>query len=121
MARRYYPRSHSNDHCASQPCRDPGGTDSLGAAPIQELHAKIDALRAELAEVKQLLTAERGEVVKEAYTVEEVAKKTDLACYTIRQACNTKRIKGAHKGRDRAWRIPHAALTDLLTNGLPPK
>ena len=69
-------------------------TDSLGTAPLQELHSKIDALQAELAEVKQLLTAERGEVIKEAYTVEEVAKRTDLAPYTIRQACNTKRIKG---------------------------
>lgn len=96
--------------------------DSLGTAPIQELHSKIDALRAELAEVKQLLTAERGEVIKEAYTVEEVAKKTGLSEYTIREeGCNKGRIEGAYKGRDRKWRIPHAALTDLLTNGLPPK
>ncbi len=57
---------------------------------------------------KQLLIAERGEVVKEAYTVEEVAKRTDLARYKIRQACNTKRIIGAYKGQDRAWRIPYA-------------
>jgi hypothetical protein len=89
---------------------------------FQELHSKIDALRAELAEVKQLLTAERGEVIKEAYTVEEVAQKTGLSEYTIREeGCNKRRIQGAYKGRDRKWRIPHAALTDLLTNGLPPK
>lgn len=90
--------------------------------PLQELHSKVDALRAELAEVKQLLTAERGEVIKEAYTVEEVARKTGLSEYTIREeGCNKGRIEGAYKGRDRKWRIPHAALTDLLTNGLPPK
>ena len=96
-------------------------TDSLGTAPLQELHSKIDALRAELAEVKQLLTAERGEVIKEAYTVEEVAKKTDFARYTIRQACNTKRIKGAYKGQDQAWRIPHATLIEIINDGLPPE
>jgi hypothetical protein len=95
---------------------------SRGGASLQELNSKIDALRAELAEVKQLLTAERGEVIKEAYTVEEVAKRTGLSEYTIREeGCNKGRIEGAYKGRDRKWRIPHAALMDLLTNGLPPK
>ena len=60
--------------CQPAPPTPHAATGSLDIAPLQELHSKIDALRAELAEVKQLLTAERGEVIKEAYTVEEVAK-----------------------------------------------
>ena len=86
---------------------------------LDQIEAGIADLRMEIAEIKELLTAERGEVIKEAYTVEEVAKKTSLAPYTIRQACNTKRIKGAYKGRDRAWRIPHAELLAIQNNGLP--
>jgi len=74
-----------------------------------------------LLELHQLLTADRGEVVKEAYTVTEVAQRTRLASYTIRQACNTGRIKNAFKGDDRAWRIPHAALLDILNHGLSAK
>jgi hypothetical protein len=78
-------------------------------------------IKTELAQIKELLTAQKGEVVKEAYTVEEVAKKTSYKPFTIRQACNKRRIKGAYKGKDHAWRIPHDSLLDLLTNGLPPE
>jgi excisionase family DNA binding protein len=113
LAGAFVPASLTDTHAA---------TGSHDIDPLQELHSKIDALRAELAEVKQLLTAERGEVVKEAYTVEEVAERTGLSEYTIREeGCNKGRIEGAFKGRDRKWRIPHATLMDLLTNGLPPK
>jgi len=83
------------------------------------LQAQLDDVKSELAEIKLLLTAERGEVVKEAYTVEEVAKKTGYALFTLRQACNKGRIEGTYKGRDRAWRIPHAVVQDILNNGLP--
>ena len=65
--------------------------------------------------------AVRGEVVKEAYTVEEVAKKTKLSKFTIRQACNKGRIKEAYKGKDGAWRITHASLLEILNYGLPPE
>jgi hypothetical protein len=90
-------------------------------ATIKSLKADMTDVKTELAQIKELLTAARGEVVKEAYTVEEVAKKTKFKPYTIRQACNKGRMQGAYKGRDHAWRIPHASLLDLLTNGLPPE
>jgi len=41
--------------------------------------------------------------------------------FTIRQACNKPRIAGAYRARDNAWRIPHAALIEIMTNGLPPE
>jgi hypothetical protein len=90
-------------------------------AAIKSLKADITEIKTELAQIKELLTAQKGEIVKEAYTVEEVAKKANYRPFTIRQACNKGRIKGAYKGKDHAWRIPHASLLDLLTNGLPPE
>lgn len=94
------------------------------AGPIiaaDQIHSELAAIRAEVAEIKTLLTVERGEVVKEAYTVAEVAGKTKLTPWTIRQACNKQRVKGAYKGRDRGWRIPHAALVEIIKDGLPPE
>jgi len=88
-------------------------------AVIKSLKADVTEMKSELAEIKQLLAAEQGEIVKEAYTVEEVAKKTNYALFTIRQACNKGRIRDARKGRDGAWRIPHASLLDIINNGLP--
>lgn len=110
--------------------RGNGNTVQPNAAPLEmletrlpkldELESGISDLRTELAEIKELLVAERGEIMKESYTVEEVAKKTKLASYTIRQACNTGRIQGAYKARDRAWRIPHSTLLTIQNEGLPP-
>jgi hypothetical protein len=88
---------------------------------IKSVKSDMTEIKTELAQIKELLTAQKGEVVKEAYTVEEVAEKTKYKPFTLRQACNKGRIKGAYKGRDHAWRIPHASLLDLLTNGLPPE
>ena len=90
-------------------------------AAIKSIKADMAEIKTELAQIKELLTAQKGEVVKEAYTVEEVVNKTKFKSFTIRQACNKGRIKGAYKGRDHAWRIPHASVLDLLTNGLPPE
>ena len=84
-----------------------------------EILSELAAIRAEVAEIKTLFSIARGEVIKEAYTVEEVAKRIGLAPYTVRQACNKKRIKTAYKGRDRAWRIPHAELLAIQNDGMP--
>jgi len=97
------------------------GLSSDDRASLKGLKSDLAEVKTELAKVMELLTAERGEVVKEAYTVDEVAKKTKYRPYTIRQACNKRRIAGAYKARDDAWRIPHAALIDIINNGLPPK
>lgn len=94
---------------------------SADAASVQGLKADVAEIKTQLANVTELLTADRGEAVKEAYTVEEVAKKTKFRPFTIRQACNKRRIASAYKARDNAWRIPHAALIDIMTNGLPPE
>ena len=90
-------------------------------AALKSLKADMAEIRVALSQITELLAAERGEVVREAYTVEEVSRKTKFKPFTIRQACNKGRIKGAYKGRDHAWRIPHASLLDVLTNGLPPE
>jgi len=95
------------------------GLSSEDRTTLKAMKGDLTQLKAELAQIKELLTAERGEVLKEAYTVEEVAAKTKYKPFTLRQACNKGRIKGAYKGRDHAWRIPQASLLDILSNGLP--
>jgi len=86
---------------------------------LKDLKGDLAQVKAELAQIKEMLTAQKGEVLKEAYTVEEVAEKAKYKPFTIRQACNKGRIKGAYKGRDGAWRVPHASLLDIINNGLP--
>jgi hypothetical protein len=94
---------------------------SADEASLQGLKADVAEIKPQLAKVMELPTAERGEVVREAYTVEEVAKKTKFRPFTIRQACNKRRVAGAYKARHNAWRIPYAALIDIMTNSLPPE
>ena len=95
------------------------GLGKVDKVALQEVKADVRQIKIEMAEIKQLLTAERDEVIKEAYTVREVAERTKYKPFTIRQACNKGRIAGAYKGKDHAWRVPNVSLRDILTNGLP--
>jgi hypothetical protein len=95
------------------------GLSSEDRTTLEDLKGDLAQVKADLARIKELLTAQKGEVVKEAYSVEEVAEKTKYKPFTIRQACNKGRIKGAYKGRDGAWRVPHGSLLDIINNGLP--
>ena len=94
-----------------------GGTDIMPGlsredrTALKDLKGDLSQVKADLAQIKELLSADRGEVVKEAYTVEEAATRTKYKPFTLRQACNKGRIKGAYKGRDHAWRIPHASFS----------
>jgi hypothetical protein len=100
------------------PAHDPAPpTGSPNQNDNHKLEGKLSNIEAELAELKSLVIAEKGEVVKEAYTVKEVATKTGLSPYTVRGACKH-RIKGAYKARDESWRIPHESLVDIRNNGL---
>jgi hypothetical protein len=95
------------------------GLSSEDRTTLNDLKGDLAQVKAELAQIKEMLTAQKGEVVKEAYTVEEVAERTKYKPFTVRQACNKGRVKGAYKGRDGAWRIPRASLLDIVNNGLP--
>ncbi len=102
-----------------RPAHDPAPpTGSPNQNDNHKLEGKLSNIEAELAELKSLITAEKGEVVKEAYTVKEVARKAGLSEFTIRHACNKGRIKGAYKAKDGRWRIPHESLVDIRNNGL---
>ena len=111
---------------AVQPLRPSGkdlvpGLSSEDRKHLRNVESDIAEMKAELVQIKELLSADRGEVVKEVYTVDEAAEKTKYQPFTIRQACNKGRIKEAYKGRDHAWRIPRASLLDIVSNGLPPE
>jgi hypothetical protein len=53
---------------------------------------------------------------KQSYTVEEVADRTGLAPWTIRQACN-KQLISAEKVNEK-WRITHSELVRVQNNGI---
>lgn len=53
---------------------------------------------------------------KQSYTVDEVADRTGLAAWTIRQACN-KHLISAEKVNEK-WRIPHSELVRVQNNGI---
>ena len=59
-------------------------------------------------------------VVKEGYTVEEVAERLGRRPWTVRQWCNKGLAKGKKvhgKGRTGEWRIPHEELLRLQADG----
>jgi excisionase family DNA binding protein len=89
----------------------------------ESIFEQQDAMCQQLGELRELIVQEKGEIVKEFYSTREVAKRTGLAEYTIRQACNTGRIDAekAGNGKGSEWRIPHATLQQLLQSGLPSK
>lgn len=67
----------------------------------------------------RLLAIESRLTPQQAYSVEDVAELTGYAEWTLRQACNQGRIRGAYKASNRSWRIPHASLEDIKAKGLP--
>ena len=60
-------------------------------------------------------------VVKESYTIDEVAKRLGRSEWTVRQWCNKGQVpdsvKVPGKGRTGEWRIPHEAVTRLESQG----
>jgi excisionase family DNA binding protein len=97
------------DRLDPQPSTAPNQTDGLAE------------IKSELAAIKNWLVSNPpvSEGEKQWYTVAEVAARTNLENWTIRQACNKGRIAGAKKlGDSRQWRIPHNALVTILNEGL---
>jgi transposase len=72
----------------------------------------------------QLTAAQSLNVVKEAYTTEEVAKRLHRSEWTVRNWCNKGQVKGARKvrgnGRTGEWRISHEAVLHLQSHGPAP-
>jgi hypothetical protein len=75
-------------------------------------------IRADLA----LLTQQR--TVKEAYTVEEAAKKLGKAAFTVREWCRQERVhaekRACGRGQSQEWKITHAELLRIQNEGLLP-
>lgn len=71
--------------------------------------------------LERLEKAHELTIQKEAYTTSEAAERLGRSEWTVRQWCNKNQIDGAHKirgkGRTGEWRIPHAALVRLHTEG----
>lgn len=80
----------------------------------------VQRIENQLSELRLLLErSHRLMLVKEWYTVDEAAEKTGYTAWTIRQACNKGRIKGAKKNtRSSKWRIPHESVKQVENEGL---
>jgi hypothetical protein len=66
--------------------------------------------------IETLIACVLWPVVKDTYTVEEVADRTRYGRWTLRQACN-KGVITAEKVNDQ-WRIPHAEMVRIENQGI---
>jgi hypothetical protein len=87
--------------------------------PAAETPDRLAGVEAQVGEILEILRKRPcDEPERAAYTVKEVADRTTYKAWTIRNACNTGRIR-AEKGGDGNWRIPHEELVNIQNNGLP--
>jgi hypothetical protein len=102
----------------------PGGGEAVSAPRESDVLPEprtdqLAKLESQVAEIRDLLKRQINTgVAREVYSVNEVADRTGYKPWTIRQACNRKRLK-ATKGDDGRWRIPHEELIRLQEQGLP--
>ena len=101
--------------CQGNAASAPRDSDPLPEPPSDQ----ITKLKNQVAEIRDLLKRQINTgVVREFYSVNEVADRAGYERWTIRQACNKGRIK-ATKGDDGRWRVPHEELVRLQEQGLP--
>jgi excisionase family DNA binding protein len=86
------------------------------ADSLAELRAIGDRLEQRLTAVERRLEAG---TVREAYTTEQAAERLGLSAWSVRQACNTGRVRGEKTANGRGWRIPHDELLRVELEGLP--
>ena len=87
---------------------------SAGVTPDQ-----LAELKSGIAELKRLFKSQQaGQDEKEWFSVNEVAELTSFREWTIRDACNKRRIS-AEKGPDGKWRISRDELVKIQNHGLP--
>lgn len=112
----------ADDETQAGPGRQGKAASTLGdsdSAP--ELRSdRFAKLEEQVAEIRDLLKRQvvSTGATKDWYSVNEVADQTGHKRWTIRQACNTRRIK-ASKGDDGRWRVHHEELVRLQERGLP--
>lgn len=82
---------------------------------LNEILLRLDQANARL----ERLERQQGQaVVREAYTVAQVAERLGLSAWTVRQACNTGRIRATKSRNGRDWRIPHDELLRIEAEGV---
>ncbi len=107
--------------------RDTGGVETIAVAQL--LRDELTQIKARLVGVESLLSAIlekviQGNVVKEYYTTQDVARILSKRPYTVREWCRLGRVRGekSHSGRgvDEEWRISHEELMRIQNEGLLP-
>jgi len=89
---------------------------------LVERQERIIDLLGKLDSKLELLTRQR--IVKEYYTVEEVATIMGKSNYTVREWCRLERVQAIKRitgrGNSFEWNIPHAELERVRNHGLLP-
>jgi aspartate aminotransferase-like enzyme len=90
---------------------------SEALAPLAE---RLGSIQAAVAALVEQVAAK--ELVKEYYTVAEIAAKLEKSSYTVREWCRLQRINAEKAnfghGLDQEWRISHAELVRIQNEGL---
>lgn len=79
---------------------------------IEQLIEEFQELRRELREYTSRMAK------KEFYTTEEFARLVNMKPKTIRDNCNSGRLKGQKKGHSNEWALPHSELERFASEGL---
>jgi len=84
----------------------------------------LRSIEAKLDWIGELVLEQRDtKLQKEWYSVDEAARLTGFRPYTIRQCCNTERIRDEWRNkhyRTGVWRIHREAIDWIRNHGLPP-
>ncbi len=85
---------------------------------LADLTAKID----ELVQQNSLILTHLSLDGRGTYSIEQAARLTGLAEWTLRRACSTRRIEAAkdRPGPRGKWKISREVVAWLQENGLPP-
>ncbi len=90
---------------------------------MQALEERFDRVEQVLHQIHELMAARK--VVKDRYTVKEVAAIVGKSKYTVREWCREQRILAdkamCGRGSELSWLISHEELTRLQNEGLRPK
>lgn len=96
----------------------------VGTSELVMVLSQISQQQQELLErMERLEDVHRVSLVKESYTVEEVAERANRRPFTVRQWCNKGQIKAEKihgRGRQGEWRIPHEEVGRLQGEGPHP-
>jgi hypothetical protein len=87
---------------------------------VEQTQKLMEESRQMREQLDRMEKAQALSVVKEGYTVAEVAERVDRDEWTVRQWCNKGKVRArkvSGRGQDGEWRIPHEEVRRIEAEG----